>query len=635
MQSENEHVEEFLAYYPTLKSPEYAVLIRGEWGTGKTWFVKEVFELNQTDKIDKSKLYVSLNGVSSIAEIENEFFRQLHPIRSSKGAKIAGRLIKGLLKTTIRFDLDENDDGKTDNAITVSLPNEDLLNSLNLTDDTILIFDDIERCSIPICNVLGYINQFVEHEGLKVILIANEKEIDTNNEEYKKIKEKLIGKTFEVKPNIKPALEHFISLLSENKQEIFTDNLAVITDVFKSSEYNNLRILKYASLDFERILSKLTTDILDKKQLISGFLALYLALSFEIKRGKIVVSDIISTMKITVSKHVNNEEKIYPYDEHVISKYTSINFYDLELSRNIWDDIFTRGVVPIDELNECLKNSQYFLADKEANQPNWIHLWYARQKSDEEFEEILRDVERQWEAFEYDDVGVVRHIAGIFFWLSSINLYPKSNEEILTHAKLFIDKLKDNEFFCRKSSQYAAYDESYVGLGFHGKDATEFSQLSSYIKQKNEEAIRESYPEEATKLAELMKTNSLEFCQNLVAHYGYDSAVVCRFYKIPILSFMSDETFVNTFISLDQNDKRRIADIFSNRYDYYASDLIDELDWLKNVTERLEKIVQERAGKISGHSIRLMIEHNFKVAIQELEHKKQQVDAGRLGTSSM
>ncbi len=158
---------------------------------------------------------------------------------------------------------------------------------------------------------------------------------------------------------------------------------------------------------------------------------------------------------------------------------------------------------------------------------------------------------------------------------------------------------------------------------------------SFYIKQKNEEAIRESYPEEATKLAELMKTNSLEFCQNLVTHYGYDSAVVCRFYKIPILSFMSDETFVNTFISLDQNDKRRIADIFSNRYDYYASDLIDELDWLKNVTERLEKIVQERAGKISGHSIGLMIEHNFKVAIQELEHKKQQVDAVRLGTSSM
>lgn len=631
MQSENEHVKEFLTHYSTLKSPEYAVLIRGEWGTGKTWFVKEVFELNQTDKVDKSKLYVSLNGVSSLAEIENEFFRQLHPIRSSKGAKIVGRLIKGLLKTTIRFDLDENNDGKTDNAITVSLPNEELLNSLNLTDDTILIFDDIERCSIPICNVLGYINQFVEHEGLKVILIANEKEIDTNDKEYKRIKEKLIGKTFEVKPNIKPALEHFISLLSEDKQEIFTDNLAVIIDIFKSSEYNNLRILKYALLDFERILSKLTADILDKKQLISAFLALYLALSFEIKRGEIKIDDIVSPMDIAV-KQLHKEE-ICPYDEHVISKYTSINFYDLELSRNIWDEIFTRGIVPIDELNECLKNSQYF----EAGQPNWIHLWYATQKSDEEFEEILRDVERQWEAFEYDDVGVVRHIAGILFWLSSINLYQKSNEEILTHAKLFINKLKErkNEFFYAKFSIYTKLfpNEGYAGLGFHGNDAPEFQQLFEYIKQKHEEATLESYPREAEKLAELMKTNPLEFCQNLIVFRGSD--VACRFYNIPILSFMSDETFVNTFISLDQNDRRRIADVFNDRYDHYASDLIDELDWLKNVTERLEKIAQERIGKISGHAIGLMIEHNFNVAIQELEHKKQQIDAVKFSTSDV
>lgn len=490
MQSENEHVKEFLAHYSTLKSPEYAVLIRGEWGTGKTWFVKEVFELNQTDKVDKSKLYVSLNGMSSIKDIENDFLTQLHPLLNHKNMRRAGRILAGTLKATLKIDL--NNDGSSD-SVNINLPNEKLLESLNLSDDALLIFDDLERCSIEISNVLGYINQFVEHEGLKVILIANEEEIDTNDKKYKKIKEKLIGKTFEVKPNIKPALEHFISLLSEDKQEIFTDNLAVIIDIFKSSEYNNLRILKYALLDFERILSKLTADILDRKQLISAFLALYLALSFEIKRGKIVVSDIISTMKITVSKHVNNEEKIYPYDEHVISKYTSIDFYDLELSRDIWDDIFTRGIVPVEELNECLKNSQYFLADKEKEQPNWIHLWYGRLKSDEEFEEILRDVEKQWEAFEYDDVEVVRHIAGIFFWLSSVNLYQKSNEEILTHAKLFIDELKKrgNDFFSRECF---LDNESYVGLGFHGKDATEFSQLSSYIKQKHEEATVESYP---------------------------------------------------------------------------------------------------------------------------------------------
>ena len=43
--------------------------------------------------------------------------------------------------------------------------------------NSILVFDDLERCDCPLNEVLGYINTFVEQEGIKVILIANEKEI--------------------------------------------------------------------------------------------------------------------------------------------------------------------------------------------------------------------------------------------------------------------------------------------------------------------------------------------------------------------------------------------------------------------------------------------------------------------------
>lgn len=55
------------------------------------------------------------------------------------------------------------------------------------------IFDDLERCDIPINKTLGYINQFVEHKGKKAIIIANEKEIN-DLDTYQRIREKLIGK---------------------------------------------------------------------------------------------------------------------------------------------------------------------------------------------------------------------------------------------------------------------------------------------------------------------------------------------------------------------------------------------------------------------------------------------------------
>ena len=43
--------------------------------------------------------------------------------------------------------------------------------------DSILIFDDLERCNCPVNEILGYINTYVEHDGMKVIIVANQKEI--------------------------------------------------------------------------------------------------------------------------------------------------------------------------------------------------------------------------------------------------------------------------------------------------------------------------------------------------------------------------------------------------------------------------------------------------------------------------
>jgi hypothetical protein len=38
----------------------------------------------------------------------------------------------------------------------------------------IIIFDDLERCKLKISELFGYINEFVEHYGCKVILLSEE-----------------------------------------------------------------------------------------------------------------------------------------------------------------------------------------------------------------------------------------------------------------------------------------------------------------------------------------------------------------------------------------------------------------------------------------------------------------------------
>ena len=57
------------------------------------------------------------------------------------------------------------------------------------TDDKVLCFDDLERANVDVIDILGYINNFVEHDHIKTIIICNEKELSTklknNNLEMK------------------------------------------------------------------------------------------------------------------------------------------------------------------------------------------------------------------------------------------------------------------------------------------------------------------------------------------------------------------------------------------------------------------------------------------------------------------
>ena len=47
------------------------------------------------------------------------------------------------------------------------------------TNNKILCFDDLERANVDVIDILGYINNFVEHDHIKTIIICNEIELST------------------------------------------------------------------------------------------------------------------------------------------------------------------------------------------------------------------------------------------------------------------------------------------------------------------------------------------------------------------------------------------------------------------------------------------------------------------------
>lgn len=307
----NEHIESFLNHYIDLAiAPEYAVLLTGEWGSGKTFFIKKFLE---SKKDDKKILNISLFGLTKLEEINEQIFQQLHPVLSHKYMSIAGKFIKGAVKLGTSIDL--NGDGKGD--VSINMNPLDLFSSDDSAgkNEYIFVFDDLERTKIHISEVLGYINTLVEKDGIKVIVLADETKID--EEKYKTFKEKVIGKTFQVVQDFDSAFYSFVNLVSDTK-EVLETKKETIQNVYITGSYNNLRHIRQAILDFDWFYKNIDTKFREHQELMQNLIKVFFAFSIEIKQGNIDAKKL--------------EEKGYFHYKDNIQEKLPIMKYDLNLS---------------------------------------------------------------------------------------------------------------------------------------------------------------------------------------------------------------------------------------------------------------------------------------------------------------
>lgn len=176
-----ELLKEIDKFYTT-RMYNYALMINGQWGCGKTFFVKEVLipHLKKHEKHPET-VYISLYGISNIQDVSSALLLKSLKDKTDKVIDTDGKVFKvgsffaSNLVKTILHKYEISTDG-VDNTL------ENLMNF----DNTIVIFDDLERCNCDVNQVLGFINNFVEHSNASVIIVANEEEIGrvSNNNNY-------------------------------------------------------------------------------------------------------------------------------------------------------------------------------------------------------------------------------------------------------------------------------------------------------------------------------------------------------------------------------------------------------------------------------------------------------------------
>lgn len=373
---DNHHITEYLDYYVLdKKEPEFAVLLTGKWGIGKTyyidaysgadklqnskiilneselpkkkrnWFIiylvfifrklvsvgikfdhylafkpdrlNKVFSRKVLSRNEKLKKYnirlikISVFGVKTIEELESRLTKSIFGnfnilsdiafllIKNANISNFANpyfSLLKAFIPLTTFPDFK-----KKLKSIISSVKKHNL----------VYILDDLERSDIPLKELLGWINQVVEVEKMKVILIANEekllieqteisgiedneksnkdsnrqpdnvnqgKKVDRNKQAvgpeilkktdlYKEFKEKVIGKTFKIHSNFEDVVDYFLFTGEDGTEpnkykKLIAQHHKFIKRIYKDGRIAtpNLRGLKQAIDDCGYLLHNIKDD---------------------------------------------------------------------------------------------------------------------------------------------------------------------------------------------------------------------------------------------------------------------------------------------------------------------------------------------------------------------------------------
>lgn len=314
---------------------QYALQIDGEWGTGKTYFIKNTIIKDLCEDPDYHSLYFSVYGYNNLPELKQDLFNKILS-EISKNQKIL-RSIDSISK---RFSKLSKSLGYTKFS-SISLISDWIVEASSnagmkkvTTEPLIIFIDDLERISknIDLKDLLGFIlNELLEKLRCKVIILSNSSEIK-NFDDFKKIKEKVINRTIKFTYDISTIEQQ---ILKKSNNLFIQENsywIKNIIEIYQKTEDNsgvNLRTLFSVIESFNFIESNLRDDIdaLETDELKlnikkSLFLNIFV-ITREYKLGTLTEENIKQLKRLINTKYFYsfNENKSENIAELIIDKY--------------------------------------------------------------------------------------------------------------------------------------------------------------------------------------------------------------------------------------------------------------------------------------------------------------------------
>jgi len=269
------YIEDSIKNYLFSTDPDYALMIDGDWGSGKSYYFQKIVMEHYKDH---NFIYTSAYGIKTSDQLINQIAIQKNPIlkkiNSSKPLRIGANLASNLFKAAspmLRIGSNITEDENIAISGNVGKTNFNPSDFWSFSSNDVIIIDDIERTKAPISELFGFIStNFLNPKTCKIILICSEKELikvfqkesDQVNQ-YIRSKEKVVRHTikFEWSPEvIVPRIAQDVIDNEELKNFLITENSDFLVRALECIEGKNLRKFKFFLSNIEHIFCKIDLE---------------------------------------------------------------------------------------------------------------------------------------------------------------------------------------------------------------------------------------------------------------------------------------------------------------------------------------------------------------------------------------
>ena len=552
------------------------VLINGEWGIGKTFFLKKYSK-------EKKYIYLSMFGIENLQELKRSLYFNLSKfnIFTYKVKKILSGLgfdVFGFGITFPQLEIDLN------NALKKIISKKKKLT---------IIIDDFERHrdSLTISDILGFISFLNSFEGINVIVVAAESKILSDSENfttYINFKEKIIEKEYKIDNYSKDAVEAICStlLVDDDKDK------KKFTEKFEELEIRNLRTLN-KTINF--INSYYPTNF--KYSLLSSEQRLIL-----FYYSLIVVNEIVESTKVNYKQKDNDSKNVKKKEEDLSS--TTINelmitkiFNTLNKEKYLIDDLAESdkdiirnliGLYLYDEskyIDKLKKSLSLYSKEKETKdskklntelkKDTIISLFYM---SEDEIISYAKNFKEKFISKVDDDMDIFtfyNHMSELSYYLDKIHQRDIINcMEIANAIDSYVNKLNDcnkiydlDDYFNNYND--GSFNESYSSLVIEKINYKYFSILIENIRKnfKNYLQVKDDLDKLSYLLNKKLLNNNI-MNNDIINNFLKDDLLLPNF----DLSITQDDwrysyKIVEIFSSIDNTElKNKLNEIFRKKY---------------------------------------------------------------------